>query len=451
VQLNNHGKYFTEIGQYAGIFSTNWSWAPLLCDFDNDGNKDLYISTGYGRNSTHMDAIMFSVQQISKEQKGEGKMPKMDIIKKIPATVLKNYIYRNNGDLTFTNVTDCWGDEIPSLSNGTAYADLDNDGDMDLVVNNINDYAFIYRNNSNKISKNHFLKVRFDGTGLNKGGIGSRVEVYCKDKFYTQEFMPSRGYMSSMNHELIFGLGKATVVDSLKVIWPDMQEQVLTAPGIDLTILLHQDDAITAKPKTLPDYKPVFVPLDSNILDFRHVENDFVDFRKQILLPHFLSTQGPNIARGDVNGDGLEDLFIGGAKDSPGKLFIQKKNVHFQLQSQACFETDKTCEDVGTVFFDADADRDLDLYVVSGGNEFTPEAPELQDRLYLNNGHGIFTKSADRLPVMLTSGSCVKPGDIDNDGDQDLSSVADWSRALIPSPQKLHPGKQRQGVFYRCH
>lgn len=421
LQLNNHGSYFTEIGQYAGVFRTNWSWSPLFCDFDNDGNKDLYITNGYGKNSTHMDIIRFSVDQIVKKQKGEATMPRMGIIEKIPATILKNYIFKNNGDLTFTNVTDSWGDEVPSLSNGAAYADLDNDGDMDLVVSNINDYAFVYRNNSNKLNSNHFLKIKFDGIGLNKGGIGAKVEVTCKDQTYTQEFMPSRGYMSSMNHELIFGLGKATTVDELKITWPDLQEQVITAVGVDQTIILHNKDAQIAKQKTASVYQPVFVPLNNKkILDFKHVENEYVDFRKQILLPHFLSTQGPHIAKGDVNNDGLEDLYFSGAKDSPGKLYFQKKDGSFELQVQSCFERDKGYEDIGALFFDADGDKDLDLYVVSGGNEFSKESPELQDRLYLNNGNGVFTKTTDRLPAMLTSGSCVKAGDIDNDGDLDL-------------------------------
>jgi hypothetical protein len=421
LQLNNHGSYFTEIGQYAGVFSTNWSWSPLFCDFDNDGNKDLYITNGYGKNNTHMDFLKLTMDQVIKKQTGEPTMPRMSFIEKIPATVLKNYIFKNNGDLTFTNVTESWGDEMPSLSNGAAYADLDNDGDMDLVVSRINDYAFIYRNNSNKLNQNHFLKIKFDGIGLNKGGIGAKVEIKCKDQTYTQEFMPSRGYMSSMNHELIFGLGKAATVDELKVTWPDLREQLLTAVGIDRTIILHNKDAQIVKQKNAQVNQPIFAPLDNKkILDFKHVENEYVDFRNQILLPHFLSTQGPRIAKGDVNNDGLEDLYFGGAKGSPGKLYFQKKNRSFELQVQPYFEKDKGCEDIGALFFDTDGDEDLDLYVVSGGNEFSKEAPELQDRLYINNGNGIFTKSIDRLPVMLTSGSCVKSGDIDNDGDLDL-------------------------------
>jgi enediyne biosynthesis protein E4 len=436
LQMNNHGSYFTEIGQYAGVFSTDWSWSSLLCDFDNDGNKDLYITNGMGRNNTNMDFIKLSMEQVKKKQSGETIMPKMAIIDKIPATILKNYVFRNNGNLTFTNVTDSWGDEKPSLSNGAAYADLDNDGDMDLVVSTINDYPLIYRNNANKISRNHFLKIRFDGTGLNKGGIGAKVEVTCKDKTFTQEFMPSRGYLSSMDHELIFGVGKATMIDSLSITWPDLREQVLTSVGVDQTILLHNKDARVAKPRAVPVYQPVFVPLNNkNILDFKHVENEFVDFNKQILLPHLLSTQGPRIAKGDVNNDGLEDVYIGGAKDSPGKLFIQMKDGSFKLRKQSCFEMDKGCEDIGAVFFDADWDKDLDLYVVSGGNEFPKDSPELQDRLYLNNGKGEFIKTTDRLPVMLTSGSCVKAGDIDNDGDLDLFVGG----RLVPGSYPLPP------------
>ena len=422
LQLNNKGKYFTEIGQYAGIFSTNWSWSPLLCDLDNDGNKDLYISNGYGRNSTHMDVINTAVEQIIKKQSGEATMPRMSFIEKIPATILKNYIFKNNGDLTFSDVTEIWGDEIPSLSNGAIYTDLDDDGDMDIIVNNIDNYAFVYRNNSDKINSNRFLKIKFEGAGLNKGGIGARVEVKCSDQIFVQEHMPSRGYMSSVNHELIFGLGAAAVADEVKIIWPDLREQVLTDVKADQTLVLRNEDATAVSDNQINNgQQPLFTNIsNTGVLDFRHIENDYVDFRKQILLPHKLSTQGPGIAKGDVNGDGLEDIFISGAAGTPGNLFIQQKDGTFRLRKQECFEKDKDFEDIGVIFFDADGDKDPDLYVVSGGNEFTPGSPLLQDRLYLNNGQGSFSKAEDHLPVMYTSGSCVAASDIDNDGDMDL-------------------------------
>ena len=436
LQINNGGKYFTEIGQYADIFATNWSWSPLLCDLDNDGLKDIYISNGYGRNSTYMDAIMASVRQMSKQQRGMPHMSKLEVVQTIPPTILKNYIFKNNGDHTFTNVTDIWGDEEPSLANGTAYADLDNDGDMDLVTNVINGYAGVYRNNSEKINSNHFLKIRFEGRGMNKGGIGARVELRYKDKLQVQEFQPSRGYMSSMNHELIFGLGETDIIDELKVIWPDLLEQVITGIKADQTLVLRNSDAEPADPKPVEEIKPIFIPASANsLIDFEHIENEYVDFRKQILLPHFLSTQGPHIAKGDVNNDGLEDLWLGGAAGTSGKLYFQEKNGSFKLSRQQSFETDSKSEDIGAHFFDADGDGDLDLYVVSGGNEFTSRSPELQDRLYFNDGKGIFTKTAGRLPLMLTSGSCVIAADIDNDGDSDLFVGG----RLIPGAYPLSP------------
>ena len=439
LQINNGGRYFTDIGQYAGVFATNWSWSPLLCDLDNNGLKDLYITNGYGRNSTHMDAIMFSVEQMGRQRQGMPHLSKYDVTLKIPATILKNYIFRNNGDYTFTNVTEEWGDEMPSLANGAVYADLDNDGDLDIVTNVINGYAGVYRNNSEKLNSNHFLKIRFEGTGLNKGGIGARVEIRHRDKLQVMEFQPSRGYMSSMNHELIFGLGDAEMVDELKVIWPDLLVQVLTDIKANQTIVLRNRDAEPADTEPLQEINPLLVPSNGNtIIDFKHIENEYVDFRKQILLPHFLSTQGPHIAKGDVNNDGLEDLWFSGAAGTPGKLYIQRKDGSFEYSRQQSFEADKNCEDIGAHFFDADGDGDLDLYVVSGGNEFTPHSTELQDRLYLNNGRGNFTKATDRLPLMITSGSVVKAADIDNDGDLDLFVGGRLTPEAYPLPPRSY-------------
>jgi len=433
LQLNNDGKYFTEIGQYAGVFSTNWSWSPLLCDYDNDGLKDLFITNGYGKNNTHMDVIMLLVEDAVKQQKGEKGMNDMEFVNQVPPTILKNYMFKNNGDLTFSNVGVEWGFNKETLSNGAAYADLDNDGDMDLVINNINDYAFIYRNNSQKITENHYLKIKLKGSGLNTGGIGARIEVTCADRTYTQEFMPSRGYMSSMDHALIFGLGQAIRVDTLKVIWPDLRVQELTNIEVDQMITLYNDQAEEEKLENRSEYNPIFRSWTGDTSYFlMHRENDNNDFKKQPLLPWLLSTQGPYLAIGDVNKDGLEDLFMGGAKGYPGKLYFQDRNHTFEEQELFCFQRDANCEDLDVLFLDVDLDDDLDLYVVSGGNEFSISSPEYQDRLYLNNGKGFFSKAENHLPEMLTSGSCVKIADMDRDGDPDLFIGGRLTPGLYP-------------------
>lgn len=433
LQLNNQGRYFTEIGQYAGIFSTNWSWSPLFCDYDNDGLKDLFISNGYGKNNTHMDVLMLLVEDAMKQRKGERGMKDMELIDRVPPTILRNYLFRNNGDLTFSNVSAEWGFSKETLSNGAAYADLDNDGDMDLIVNNINDYAFVYRNNSRRKTKNHYLKIKLIGSGMNTGGIGARVDVSCGDQTYTQEMMPSRGYMSSVDHALIFGLGQATRVDSLRIIWPDLRVQKLKNLEVDQVLTLKNEEAVSEKLPVPVHKEPVFRPLQvDSTLSFGHHENDYVDFEDQPLLPYLLSTQGPFLAKGDVNNDGLEDVFIGGAKGFPGKLYLQRENNFFEFREMACFNQDAQCEDLGVLFVDVDLDRDLDLYVVSGGNEFPISSPDLQDRLYLNDGSGIFSKSRAFLPEMLTSGSCVKATDLDRDGDPDLFVGGRLTPGLYP-------------------
>jgi hypothetical protein len=419
LQLNCGGTHFTEIGQYAGPYATNWSWAPLLCDFDQDGLKDLFISNGYGKNVTHMDVLHMNVEETLKRRAGEPSMDLMDLLSLIPATVLNNYMYKNLGDLTYAEVGEDWGFTHSTLSNGATYADLDNDGDMDLVISNVNDYAQVYRNNAELDKSNHYLKILLEGGGLNSGGIGARIDVFCGEQVFTQEASPSRGYMSSVDPALIFGLGNATLVDSLLITWPDLRSQLLRNLEADQTITLRNEDAILRDKAPVPDPPTLFSP-HTHPLAFRHRENEHNDFLTQILLPWKLSTQGPRMCTGDINGDGLDDLFVGGAKGFTGKLFVQGKEGGFKALDMACFESDSGFEDLGVRLVDVDGDRDLDLYVVSGGNEFSAQSEKLQDRLYLNDGSGKFIRSSKRLPIMHTSGSCVEAADMDGDGDMDL-------------------------------
>ncbi len=420
LQLNNQGTSFSEIGQFSGISNTDWSWAALFADLDLDGYKDLFVTNGYKRDYTNMDFINYAVQEKLKENKTGQQTAIMNLIEKIPSTVEENYIYQNKGDLTFDKVNASWGLDQKSLSNGAAYADLDNDGDLDLVVNNIDTEAFVYRNNSETLTGNDYLKIRLKGEGKNTFGIGTKVTVYSAGKKLVQEMIPTRGYQSSMGHDLTFGLGEATI-DSLTVIWIDDRVQTLQNIVPNQVLTLYQKDAQMQQEEPGNLKQAYFADISTDgPLSFVHRENNFIDFKREQLLPHKLSTQGPKMAKADVNGDGLEDIFIGGAKGSPGKLFLQSKNKGFQESNSEVFEEDKDSEDLGVLFFDADNDSDLDLYVVSGGNDFDSNSPKLQDRIYLNSGNGVFNRSENALPQMYTSGSTVVAGDYDADGDFDL-------------------------------
>lgn len=418
LQLNRGGDYFSEIGQFSGVSNTDWSWASLFTDLDNDGFKDLFITNGYRKDYTNMDFMNYVVQEKINERKTKEKIKLTELIEKMPSTVEENYTYKNNGDLTFSKMNKDWGLDQKTLSNGAAYADLDNDGDMDLIVNNIDEKAFIYRNNAEKFTQNNFVKITLQGSEKNRLGIGAKVKVTAGGMTQTQELLNTRGYQSSVDFNLIFGIGKSTNVDQVEVIWPNQKKQIITNVQPNQIITLFQKDAVNGLKIEKDTETKLFKEVTK--IDFTHKENNYNDFKREIMLPHMLSTLGPKLAVGDVNKDGIEDVFIGGAKGSAGGIYLQTRSGDFIKSNKIDLHSDAFSEDMGAIFFDADGDRDLDLYVVSGGNEFEKTDPALKDRLYINSGKGNFFKSKNNLPDFTTSGSVVKAYDFDNDGDQDL-------------------------------
>ncbi len=422
---------FSEVGQLAGVSNTDWSWAPLFADFDNDGWKDLFVTNGYLRESTNLDFIKYNVQEalaeaarkgldISTRESYERNMPLYDLVRKMPSTKLSNYMFRNKGDVTFSDESKNWGLDEPGVSSGASYADLDNDGDLDLIVCNNNDPVWLYRNNGNELNKNNFIKVTLKGDRKNVFGIGSKVIVTTDSNSQMQEMYPVRGYQSSVDYVLNFGLGKQKQVKHIKVLWSSDSATIIKNPLINTTITINKNESVRID--TITTGQPVLftdITKESGI-DFIHSENQYVDFKREFLIPYELSRQGPKMAKGDVNGDGLEDVYIGGAAEQSGALYIQTIEGRFKKGNAQPWLADAIYEDVGSTFFDADNDGDVDLYVVSGGSEWSGAVPGLQDRLYINDGKGNFARVQTALPVEAYSGSCVKAFDFDNDGDLDL-------------------------------
>jgi len=416
VHINNGDGTFSEIGELLKMSNTDWSWAPLIADFDNDGKQDVFITNGFKKNFNSNDFLKIQGELIGRIKQGKSAESLIDILELLPEYKEHDYMFRNLGGLQFTDVSEEWGFDQPTLSNGVAYADLDNDGDLDLVINCIDNEALIYRNNS-KSKENNYLKIALEGNNQNPKGIGAELTVYLGDNKMFRNVNPYRGFQSSVESSLSFGLGKAQSIDSMKVLWPDGRTQKLVNIPANQNILLKYENATERGSIELGIEQNKFFKKTSTI-PFLHKENNFVDFKSQPLLPRMYSTQGPAAAIGDVNADGLNDLFIGGAKGQPGNMFLQTSSGEYREFSSSIFKSDMISEDIDAVFFDMDGDDDLDLYVVSGGNEFQQEDTFLQDRLYENIGGGRLVKKV--LPTMLMSGSCVRPADIDQDGDLDL-------------------------------
>jgi enediyne biosynthesis protein E4 len=424
LHMNNGNGTFSDISRLAGVEATDWSWAALIFDMDNDGYKDVFIANGIYKDITDLDYLNFiDDPQVKRKIITKDGVDYEALIDPIPVNPVPNYAFHNQGNLRFKNKANLWGVGEPLHSNGAAYADLNNDGSLDLVVNNVNNEVHIYRNRIHEINKeNRYLKFKLQGEDKNLWAIGARVEVKAGGEIFTIEQMPNRGFQSSVDPVLHLGLGDLKHVEQIKVRWPNQKitllENVETNQILELkqAEFTHDDEVHFALSNFIfNDFT------DKGAIKYKHIENSFVDFDRDRLTYHMLSTQGPALAVGDVNGDGLEDVYIGGAKGQAGQIFIQQKSGNFSTVKSSVIEADATSEDVQAIFIDVDNDGDLDLFVASGGNEFSVSAPELRDRLYINDGKGNFSKSDQTVfNVLRNITGAVAAADFDGDGFVDL-------------------------------
>ena len=418
---NGNGVSFSDVGLISGIAATDWSWSPLFLDFDNDGKKDLFISTGIEKRPLDLDFIMFYSNIKDPTVFGSPQKFQEALLQKMPEGTSHPYLFRGDGNLGFKDVSESDGlMEMKGCFNGAAYADLDNDGRLDVVMNCLNEPAVILKNNTPKKS---YIKLAFEGSGMNTSGIGAKAYVFTKGNMQFQELMGTRGFMSSSEMKLHFGLDSIQVIDSILIVWPNQKFQVLKNVQVNRQLLVKEKDATQSfhYDQFFPNRQPILTDI-TNVVhnNWKHQEDPFNDFNTQYLIPHMESTRGPKLAVADVNKDGLEDFFVCGAMGKSCCLMMQSNEGRFVSYDSSTFQKNSRSESVDAAFFDANNDGFPDLYVVSGGNEFDDGEPRLEDHLYMNDGHGHFVDMPSSLPVILTNKSCVSVADVNNDGFIDI-------------------------------